>query len=64
MYRVACGGCDGVYIGETGRQLKIRIAEHKKVWEKEKVGVFALANHLINYGHTNYKEGLEVLLHR
>ena len=58
MYTMECGGCDVVYIGETGRQLKIRIAEHRKAREKEKEGESALADHLINYNHT-IKKGSE-----
>ena len=58
-----CGGCDGIYIGETGRQLKIRISERKNDLEKEKMGESTLADHLIDHGHT-IKEGSEVLLHR
>ena len=62
VYSVRCANCDGVYIGETGRQLKIRIDEHKKAWSNNKVGESAFADHLINYGHS-IKEGSEVLLH-
>jgi hypothetical protein len=63
VYRIACGGCKGVYIGETGRQLKLRLSEHKKALSKEKIGVSAFADHLISAGHS-YREGSEVLLHR
>ena len=63
VYRVACGDCNGVYIGETGRQLKTRIAEHKKAWEKGKMGESAFADHLIENNHS-FREGSEVLLHR
>ena len=51
-----------VYIGETSRQLKIRMAEHKKAWEKSVVGRSALADHLIINGHS-LREGSEELLH-
>ena len=29
VYEVLCGGCDKVYVGETGRCLKVRLKEHK-----------------------------------
>ena len=29
VYEVPCGGCDNVYISETGRTLKERVREHK-----------------------------------
>ena len=30
IYKVECENCQGVYIGETSRQMKIRVAEHRK----------------------------------
>ena len=30
LYEIRCGNCDATYIGETSRQLKTRIAEHKR----------------------------------
>ena len=30
VYKINCGGCDKLYIGETGRNLSIRVKEHKK----------------------------------
>jgi hypothetical protein len=63
VYRVECDGCQGVYIGETSRQLNIRVAEHKKAWEEGVVGKSALADHLINSGHS-LREGSEKLLHK
>ena len=29
VYEVPCGGCNQVYIGETGRSLEVRLKEHK-----------------------------------
>ena len=29
IYQIPCSSCPGVYTGETGRMLKIRMAEHK-----------------------------------
>jgi len=29
-YNINCKNCDGPYVGQTGRKLKIRVMEHKK----------------------------------
>jgi len=63
VYKIACDGCQGVYIGETSRQLKIRLAEHKKAWEDGILGKSPLADHLIASGHS-LREGSEELLHK
>ena len=34
VYKSPCSQCEKVYIGETGRQLGTRIAEHRKEAEK------------------------------
>ena len=31
VYQIPCAQCDEVYVGETGRPLKTRITEHKRV---------------------------------
>ena len=51
------------FLGETGRQLKIRIYEHRKAWEKKKLSDSTLTNHLITTGHS-LKESFGPLLHR
>ena len=33
MYKIPCGSCGKVYIGQTGRKLGIRLKEHQKVVE-------------------------------
>ena len=30
VYKIPCGSCEKVYIGETGRKLGIRIKKHRK----------------------------------
>jgi hypothetical protein len=63
VYSVKCGDCRGVYVGETGRQLCVRVAEHKKAWERGNVGESAFADHLISSGHSFSNNSVH-LLHR
>ena len=36
VYRLDCKDCDAKYVGETGRQVQDRMAEHKRDIEKKK----------------------------
>ena len=58
-----CGDCKAVYIGETSRQMKIKVDEHKKAWEKGKEEILAFADHIITSGH-GFREGSVALLHK
>ncbi|XP_053685905.1 uncharacterized protein LOC128735447 [Sabethes cyaneus] len=51
VYSIPCGTDDGkVYIGQTGRRLETRIAEHKND-AKKKEAISGLAQHTIQSGH-------------
>ena len=49
VFRVPCE-CGSVYVGETGRQMKTRIEEHKRAVMKADP-TNAIAEHLWNTGH-------------
>jgi len=49
VYKPECQYCSGVYIGGTGRQLKIKVAEHLPAWTSFSMGYLAFANHLHGY---------------
>ena len=60
VYKIPCKNCDGVYIGETGRNVTTRIKEHKrdlnphnmaKLDEKELKKKSALVKHVFNQEH-------------
>ncbi|XP_053699154.1 uncharacterized protein LOC128746132 [Sabethes cyaneus] len=51
IYSIPCGTDDGkVYIGQTGRKLEVRIAEHKNDTKKKDART-GLAQHTIHDGH-------------
>ena len=45
VYELRCNDCNATYIGETGRQLAIRISEHKKNVTKSNMGKHLAATH-------------------
>ena len=50
MYRIPCE-CGLVYIGETGRNLSVRLKEHKTNCEKAEQDKSAVAKHTWTYDH-------------
>ena len=48
---VPCDGCPKKYIGQTGRSLKYRLAEHWRALKKGDVATSALAEHALETGH-------------
>lgn len=59
VYKFDCNGCNGTYIGQTGRKLSQRIKEHKNdVKQKHSSkNQTAAISHILNTGHTfNYDD--------
>lgn len=56
VYTIDCEDCNAKYIGQTGRKLKTRIAEHKN---KNKFS--AVSQHLLNTGHTISERNIHML---
>ena len=50
VYRIPCE-CGLVYIGETGRNLSVRLKEHKTNCEKAEQDKSAVAKHTWTYDH-------------
>ena len=51
MYQVSCFDCDFVYIGQTKRDLKSRLAEHKLAIRNREPEKSALCEHSIQLDH-------------
>ena len=57
VYRIPCADCDKSYVGQTGRNLSVRIKEHKKAVETFNTDTSALAEHVLSKDHhINWEE--------
>jgi len=61
VYRIDCSGCNASYIGQTKRQLKTRIKEHKQELFKKTGTFLVISEHRIKYGHDFDWEEVKVL---
>lgn len=60
IYRIPCGGCNSVYIGQTSQSLKRRIAVHKSD-ARLRPDRCALASHSSSLNHTFKFDEVEIL---
>ena len=51
VYRIPCGSCEKVYIGQTGRTLDHRLKEHRRALVSGNVQQSAVAEHASNEIH-------------
>lgn len=60
VYKIECGDCDAVYIGQTGRALGERIAEHDSDANTERPES-AFARHIVATGHRKTNKNVSLL---
>ena len=58
VYQLKCLKCNAIYIGETGRQIKTRIKEHKKDYVRSNMG-----RHLNTMNHKLDEDDIRILHH-
>ena len=51
IYKINCGECNAVYIGQTQRNLDIRYCEHLRAYRKKKPENSNFAKHLLEQNH-------------
>ena len=57
VYKIPCADCDFVYVGQTKRDLKSRVAEHKRAVKNAKPEKPALCERLMLFDHRiNWEE--------
>ncbi|EZA59834.1 hypothetical protein X777_16036 [Ooceraea biroi] len=52
VYRINCTDCNSCYIGQTKRQLKVRINEHRSDIKKHQSNWSVVSKHRMENGHT------------
>ena len=52
VYKLECVDCPATYIGQSGRKLRIRVAEHMNAVRKNRPNDSAFAAHLLETGHS------------
>ena len=51
VYKIFCHDCDATYVGQTKRQLKTRIQEHKSDINKKSGSPSVISNHRLSTNH-------------
>lgn len=51
IYKISCGECSAVYLGQTKRRFKTRLREHKNATENNRINESSVAKHSINFQH-------------
>ena len=64
IYRIPCGTCSKVYIGQTGRTLEHRLKEHKRALTSGNTAQSAVAEHAAEQSHViNWNEAKVMACH-
>ena len=63
VYSIPCNECSKVYIGQTDRTLRHRLAEHRQALKNGDVAGTALAEHTLDTGHPLDLTKAEVIDH-
>jgi len=61
VYKINCKDCDASYVGQTGRQLKTRISEHKNHINRNTSALSVITKHRLHKNHDFDWEGVEIL---
>jgi hypothetical protein len=61
VYKIVCKDCDASYVGQTGRRLKTRTAEHRNNINRINTPQSVITEHRINCNHEFDWEGIKIL---
>jgi len=63
IYKISCKNCDVTYVGQTKRQLKTRLKEHKNNIRLDHSKHSVVSEHIINFNHNFNWENVQILDH-
>ncbi|KYN06950.1 hypothetical protein ALC62_02072, partial [Cyphomyrmex costatus] len=61
VYKIQCNDCDASYVGQTSRQLKTRIAEHRNHIRYNTSTRSVITEHRLNYDHDFQWNNIKIL---
>ena len=61
VYKLNCADCPSSYVGQTKRQLKTRVNEHRADVRKRSGALSVISNHRINCNHDLKWDEVEIL---
>jgi len=61
VYKLSCKDCDASYIGQTKRQLKTRIKEHKSNIKLDPNKISVISEHINSFNHSFNWDNIKIL---
>ncbi|KYM96629.1 hypothetical protein ALC62_12676 [Cyphomyrmex costatus] len=61
VYKISCNDCDASYVGQTSRQLKTRISEHRNHIKRNTTTRSVITEHRLQHGHDFRWNEVEIL---
>jgi len=61
VYKISCINCDATYVGQTKRQLRTRIKEHKNNIKQDQFRHSVISEHIIKYNHSFDWDNIKIL---
>jgi len=60
IYKISCKDCETSYVGQTGRQLKTRMTEHRNHIKRNTNTPSVITEHKLEYGHFDW-DGVKIM---
>jgi len=61
IYKIACNNCDATYVGQTKRQLRTRVREHKNNIKSDPSKHSVISEHIVKFNHSFDWDNVKIL---